>query len=123
MHRMPISQVLLLRLSRATDVVTIVLVQAVKGLRLGLSTAAVPGRGPEGFGRVTTVLVAEDVLEGLSPLHPVVEALQTPQLLQEVQDRSVRVGGVVRVHRALIVNEGVGRDPGRDQERGNAILD
>lgn len=61
--------------SRTAGVVAILLVQEVERLWLRLSTAAVPDRGTKGFGRIAAALVAEDELERLGPLHPVIETI------------------------------------------------
>jgi hypothetical protein len=49
-------------------------------------------------------------------LDAVVEALEIPEFLEEMQERSVRVRGVLGVHGSLVVDQGVRRDPRRDQE-------
>lgn len=52
----------------------------------------------------------------LSPLHPVVQTLKLPQVLEEVEERGVGVGAVVGVVGALVMDEGVGRDVLVDDE-------
>lgn len=60
------------------------------------------------------------MLERLGPLDAVVEPLQAPMFLQEVQDRTVRVGRVLGVHGALVVDERVGLDVRGYEEGGDA---
>lgn len=103
-------------------VVIVVLVQLVERLGLRAGAAAVPRRRGQGHGRVFALLVCEDVLEGLGPLDTVVEALEFPELLEEVQEGAVRVGGVLGVHGTLVVDEGVGGDVWGDDERRDAIV-
>lgn len=60
------------------------------------------------------------MLKGLGPLHAIIEPLQFPKLLQEMQHGRVGVRGVVGVVGAVVVNEGVWFDVWRDNERRNA---
>lgn len=97
-------------------VIVIILVQLVVWIRLRLPAAAVPGRRRQFLRRVVALLAREDVLERLGPLHPVVQSLQTPQFLKEVQEGGVRVRRVVGIHGTLVVDQVVRRDVGRDDE-------
>lgn len=74
------------------SIVAIVLIQQVERTRLGLSTTTVPRRSTQSLGRVAAGHVAKHRLEGLGPLHAVVEPFELPQFLQEVQDRAVCIG-------------------------------
>jgi hypothetical protein len=98
------------------SVVGVGLVQLVEYGGLRTSAATVPDRTGEVEGSVGTGGVREDVLEGLSPLDTVVETLEIPEVLDEVEHGRVRVSRVVSVRGTLVVNQGVCRDPRRDQE-------
>lgn len=63
--------------------------------------------------------VGEDVLKGLGPLDTVVQTLETPQVLQEMQHRGVGVGRGGVVAGTFVVDESVGRDPWGDEEGGH----
>jgi hypothetical protein len=97
-------------------IVALILVQEIKRLGLRSGAATVPDGRAQRLGGVGARPVREDVLEGLGPLHPIVQALQVPELLQEMQKGRVCVGGILRVHGALVVDEGVGGHEGGDHE-------
>lgn len=50
------------------------------------------------------------MLKSLGPLNPIVQPLQLPQVLEKVQKTRVRVGAVVGVLRAVVVDQSIGRD-------------
>lgn len=60
------------------------------------------------------------MFESFRPLHAVVQALELPQVLHEMQHASVCVGAGVGIAGALVVDERVGRDVFVDQERWDA---
>ncbi len=80
--------------SRQTSIVAVILIQEVEWTGLGQPTAALPSWGCQGLWCIVAPGVYEHILKGLGPLDSVVQALQSPQFLQEVQDRAVSVCGV-----------------------------
>lgn len=103
------------------SVIRIVLVQSVERTWLRLATATVPSGCRQSLGRIGAAIVSEDRLESLGPLHTVVQALQTPEILQEMHNRAVGVGRVLGVRGALIMDESVGLDERRNQECRDAM--
>ena len=69
-----------------TSIVAVILIQEIEWAGLGLATAAFPSRGCQGLWGIVATGVGKHILKGLGPLHSVVQALQSPQFLQEMQD-------------------------------------
>ena len=80
--------------SLQTSIVAVILIQEIEWTGFGQSTAALPSWGCERLWGIVATGVCEHILKGLGPLDSVVQALQSPQFLQEVQDRAVSVCGV-----------------------------
>lgn len=104
-----------------SSIITIILIQLIErfGLRLRTRTANPLRRGQIEHG-VLSGRVLENVLERLGPLDPVVQALESPQVLQKVQERGMCVGAVGGVRGSLVVDERVCCDEGGDCEGGDA---
>lgn len=68
------------------SIVAVRLVELVESLRLGLTRTADPDRSRQLLDRVGPHRILEDILEGLCPLNTIVQTLEVPEVLQEVQE-------------------------------------
>lgn len=85
-------------------IILLILIQQIKRRWLRPRTSTNPLRHRQAARAIRPHRITKHILKRLRPLHAIIQPLEPPQVLQEVQERGVRVGTVGSVHGAFVTD-------------------